>query len=86
MGIITIVNRKTISPDFMQERIERRLTAYAELNELDLIDALDKCIDIALLWHRTSNIVKFNILKEDKANYSNRYYSSESEINKYYRG
>jgi hypothetical protein len=63
MSVVTIVNKKSVSPDFMQHRIERRLSVYAELNNLDMIDALDKCIDVALMWHRTNVAVKSQLLK-----------------------
>ncbi len=64
MSIVTIVNKRSVSPSFMQERITRRLRAYAELNELDLIDALDKCIDVALMWHRLNLAVRSQLLKQ----------------------
>ena len=48
----------------MQERITRRLRAYAELNDLDMIDALDKCIDVALMWHRLNLTVRSQLLKQ----------------------
>jgi hypothetical protein len=53
----------------MQERITRRLRAYAELNELDMIDALDKCIDVALMWHRLNAAVKAQLLQSRVSNF-----------------
>ena len=75
MSIVSIINKHSVSPDFMQERIERRLQAFAEMNNLDMIDALDKCIDIALLWHRLEILHKSMLLK-DKIVDINIYYRS----------
>lgn len=69
MSIVTIVNKRSVSPSFMQERITRRLRAYAELNELDMIDALDKCIDVALMWHRLNAAVKAQLLQSRVSNF-----------------
>lgn len=69
MSIVTIVNKRSVSPSFMQERITRRLRAYAELNELDMIDALDKCIDVALMWHRLNAAIKAQLLQTRVSNF-----------------
>ena len=69
MSIVTIVNKRSVSPSFMQERITRRLRAYAELNDLDMIDALDKCIDVALMWHRLSSVIKSKLIQSNVPNF-----------------
>jgi hypothetical protein len=69
MNIVTIVNKKSVSPDFMQERITRRLRAYSELTGLDMIDAVDKSIDIAFMWHRLNAAVKAQLLQSRVSNF-----------------
>jgi hypothetical protein len=69
MHIVTIVNKKSDSPGFMQERITRRLRAYSELTGLDMIDAVDKCIDIAFMWHRLNAAVKAQLLQSRVSNF-----------------
>ena len=73
MNIVTIVNKKSVSPDFMQDRIERRLAAYSELTGLDMIDALDKCIDIGLMWHRLDAAVKAQLVQSSGYNFQKIY-------------
>jgi|GEM_PF-3906023 len=73
MHIITIVNNKSVSPDCMQDRITRRLEVYSEITGLDMIDALDKCIDIGLMWHRLDAAVKSQLLQASGFNFQKIY-------------
>ncbi|HEX9253785.1 MAG TPA: hypothetical protein VF870_16175 [Ignavibacteriaceae bacterium] len=54
---------------FLTIRKEHYNNSFTELNNLDMIDALDKCIDVALMWHRINAAVKAQLLQSNVHNF-----------------